>query len=203
MTVNPSTETSEPELDPFKIEGARSNRSKCKSCRHPIDKGGLRLGILIEGPFGTGYLWHHLQCAAKRQMQAVEDAYAGEFWAKDIDVPPIEDLRKLSGEAAKQKAEKKALPHVEVAPTGRAKCKRCDTPIEKGSLRVVLAREVEFYGQVRSGPINVHPGCVAEELSEENCATKAEGFAEALHTNSKDVEKQRIDAALEEIGELF
>ena len=66
----------EPELPPYKIESARSSRSRCRTCRRKIDKDKLRLGILLEGPYGTGYLWHHLTCAAKRRADDVEAAYA-------------------------------------------------------------------------------------------------------------------------------
>ena len=59
----------EPKLAAYVIEGARSSRSRCKSCRRKIDKGVLRIGVLIEGPYGTGYLWHHLRCAARRQFE--------------------------------------------------------------------------------------------------------------------------------------
>jgi hypothetical protein len=36
----------EQQLPPYIIEGARSGRSRCKTCRRNISKGGLRLGIL-------------------------------------------------------------------------------------------------------------------------------------------------------------
>ncbi len=62
---------------PHKIEKARSGRSKCKTCRRAIQKDKLRLGILIQGPFGPGYLWHHLACAARKRIEDVEEAYAG------------------------------------------------------------------------------------------------------------------------------
>ncbi len=64
----------EPELPTHVIEPARSSRSKCKACRRAIDKGVLRIGILISGPFGDGYLGHHLACAARRRLEDVEEA---------------------------------------------------------------------------------------------------------------------------------
>ena len=101
------------QLPPYVIEGARSGRSRCKTCRRNIAKGGLRIGVLIEGPFGEGYLWHHLDCAAKRQWESLEEAYNGEFWVEGVKVPPLEEKRKLCEQAEKKKAEKKETPHVE------------------------------------------------------------------------------------------
>lgn len=186
---------------PYLIELARSSRSRCKTCRKPIDKGLVRLGVLIEGPFGTGYMWHHLECAAKRQIESVEAAYAGNFTAAGVTLPPIESLRKLAEEAEQKKKEKQAVPFVERASTGRSKCVQCGEPIAQDAFRVALLRTVEFYGQVRAGPIKVHAECVPAALAEENSATDSEGFEDALRGNSR-LSASDIEGALEAIGDL-
>lgn len=195
-----------PELAPYVIEGARSSRAKCKTCRKKIDKAVLRIGVLIEGPYGVGYLWHHLTCAAKRRLEDVEEAYEREAWneAKEPpgDLPSIEDLRTLSREAEEKRETRKKIPWVEVDPSGRAKCKHCGEPMEKGSLRVVLGREIEFGTQYRTMPIHVHVGCVADEIEKVDCSTRSEGFARALHESSQGVTSEQIDKIVEEIGEL-
>jgi hypothetical protein len=188
------------------IEGARSSRAKCKTCRRAIEKGTLRIGLLIEGPYGTGYLWHHLRCAARRQFERVEEAYAHEAWtaAKEppSQVPPLEELRGLRDQAEEQRRTRKRLPYLEAAPTGRAACKQCERPIEKGSLRVVIGRGVHFGSQVRTAPINVHPACVAAALAAEDCTTAREGFAQALRANSAELPPERVEATLAEIGPI-
>jgi ribosomal protein L37AE/L43A len=191
----------EAQLAPYMIERARSSRSKCKTCRKAIDKGLLRLGVLIEGPFGTGYIWHHLECAAKKQIAAVEEAYAGNFAVEGVELPPIEELRKLADESEKKKQEKQAVPFVERASTGRSKCAQCGEPIAQDAFRVAALRTVEFYGQVRAGPIKVHAECVSAALAEDNSATDAEGFADALRANSR-LSASDVDAALATIGDL-
>jgi hypothetical protein len=194
------------ELPPYLIEGARSGRSKCKTCRRAISKGALRFGFLIEGPYGTGYLWHHMRCAARRHMDKLEEAYAQEAWLNAKEPPPkvptLEDLQKHQEAAEEKRKKRKEIPYAEIDPSGRAKCKRCEQPMEKGSLRVVLGRGVYFGNQVRTAPINVHPGCVREEMAAGDCTTEAEGFAEALRANSEGVEAAVIDTLLAEIGEL-
>jgi hypothetical protein len=188
-------------LAPYLIESARSSRSKCKTCKKAIDKGLLRLGVLIEGPFGTGYLWHHLECAARKQIESVEEAYAGNFVAAGVELPSIESLRVLAEEAEKKKKEKQAVPFVERASTGRSKCAQCEEPIAENAFRVAVLRTVEFYGQVRAGPIKVHAECVRDALKEDNAATEVEGFEEALRANSR-LSAEEIEAALEAIGDL-
>jgi hypothetical protein len=193
-------------LPAYVIEGARSSRSRCKTCRRKIDRGSLRLGVLIEGPFGTGYMWHHLRCAARRRFEQVEEAYAQEAWqhAKDPPqkLPPLDQLRKLVEEAEERRQRRRELPYAELDPSGRAKCKHCGSAMEKGRMRIVLGRQVEFGGQVRTGPIHVHPRCVAAAMRAPDCATEAEGFAAALRSNSEGVEAAELDRVLAEIGEL-
>jgi len=196
----------EPELAPYMIEGARSSRSKCKSCRKKIEKGVLRLGVLIEGPYGIGYLWHHLTCAAKRRLDDVEAAYEREAWkeAKETpeDVPSIEEMRKLNEEAEEKREERKKIPFAEVDPSGRAKCKQCGEVMEKGSLRVVLGREIEFGSQYRTMPIHVHIACVAGEIEKVDCSTQSEGFEHSLRQNSRGLTEEQIESVLKDIGEL-
>jgi hypothetical protein len=208
MSDTPPTSSASPEaeeLPPYVIEGARSSRSRCKTCRRKIDKGALRIGILIEGPFGTGYLWHHLNCAAKRRADDVEEAYRLEAWnaAKEVPkrLPPLEKLMELRDKAEEQRKQRKQIPHVEPDPSGRAKCKQCGETIEKGSPRFVLGREVEFGGQVRVGPINVHPRCVAAAFEAPDNGTDPNGFAAAVRANSTDVDSALIEAALSESGQ--
>lgn len=195
----------EPELAAYVIEGARSSRSRCKTCRRKIEAGKLRLGVLIEGPFGTGYLWHHLTCAAKRQLERVEEAYAAEAWKAAAtppdDVPSLESLRELREEADERRRHRRELPYAELAPSGRARCKHCEEPIGKGEPRVVLGREVVFGRQVRTNPINVHPRCVAAEILAQDCATEPEGFADALHAHSE-LDAAVLAAVLAEVGDL-
>ncbi len=202
----PTPEPPEQELPPYVIEGARSSRSRCKTCRRAIDKDTLRMGILIEGPYGTGYMWHHLKCAAKRRFEQVAEAYEQEAWnnakTPPENVPPLDKLQKLHDDADQQRKERKQIPYVEPAPSGRARCKHCNELIEKGSMRVVLGRAVEFGNQVRTAPINIHPRCVAKALQEEDCSTEAEGFADNLHNNSRDVSTERMEAVLTEVGDL-
>jgi hypothetical protein len=188
MSEEQKSEEQVEELPPFVIEGARSSRSKCKVCRKAIQKETLRLGILIEGPYGTGYIWHHLKCAAKRKFDHVKEAYAVEAW-KEAKVPPtkvpkLEELERLREEADLKRKERKTIPYAELAPSGRSRCKHCNELIEKGSPRVVLGRGIIFGNQERTAPVSVHPQCVQEELMHEESITEREGLEGELRSNS-------------------
>ena len=191
----------EEELPQHKIEKAKSARSKCRSCRRKIDKDVLRLGVLLVGPFGTGYLWHHLTCAAKNLFTDVEEAYTATAWEEGLEVPDLEKLRELREKAEATKKEKKTPPYAERAPTGRAKCKHCDGAMEKDSWRVVLGRAVEFGQQTRTSPINVHPACVAAEMLAEDCSTERDGFEDAL-TAGSGLADEELAEVFSAIGEL-
>lgn len=188
------------QLPPHRLEGARSSRSSCKACRKKIEKGALRLGVLIEGPFGTGYLWFHLKCAAKRRLEDVEAAYAERAWDEGVEPPPLEDLRRLAEESAEEKKNRKLPPYVEVAPSARSKCKQCGEGIDQGAPRIVLLRAVEFGNQVRNGPIAVHPRCVAAAIAAPDSASEEAGLRDALRANSSDVDAALLERALRELG---
>lgn len=200
----PSEANAEEEvLAPYLIEAARSSRSKCRTCKRKIEKDMLRIGILLEGPYGTGYLWHHLNCAARRRFEDVEAAYEEVSWADDVKVPPLDELKKLQEAAEKKKADKKESPWAERAKSGRSKCKNCDEAIEKDSWRVILDREVEFFGQTRTTQVNIHPACVAAELSSDDCPTEVDGFEDALRENCAGSGDDDIKEIMKAIGELY
>ena len=202
--TTPSLTAEEQEKPPYVIEGARSSRARCKTCRKKIAKGGLRLGVLVVGPFGPGYMWHHLNCAAGRLYEKLEEAYRLEAWreaAEPPDVPSLESLRHLQEKAAERRANRKYPPYAERAPSGRSNCKHCGQPIEKGAWRVVLGREVQFGSQVRTAQINVLPEHVVAVLNEADCTSNANDLASTLAENS-DISPNELQEVLRAMGPL-
>lgn len=202
----------EPEnLPPYVIEHARSGRSKCKTCRKTIAKDELRLGILVEGPYGEGHMWHHIECAAGKLLPKVEEAYATKAWnaAKTppdpAELPALEDLRGLAVEAQAERAEKeknkKVIPYAETAPSDRSKCKQSGEPIPKGAVRIVLGKQAEFGNQVRISPYAVLPAKVREALNEAEVATERSTLIQELRANSR-IGGAELEQAIGEIGEL-
>jgi hypothetical protein len=192
------------QLPPYIIEGARSGRSRCKTCRRNISKGGLRLGILVEGPYGAGHMWHHLNCAARRHTEQLEEAYTLEAWnaAKEppAKIPTLASLQGLAQEADAKRRERPSIPYAEIDPSGRARCKQCGEKLPKDRLRVVLGRRAEFGSQTRTAPIQVHPACVPAALLAEDTDTRPEALAEGLRANSRGIPDADVEALLAAIG---
>src|SRR6266545_1238598 len=107
------------------IEEAKSGRASCRTCRKPIAKGELRLGVETRSQFSEApsLQWHHLQCAAAKlpvELKAALAEYSGA-------VPNRAELDSAMEEAAKKvTAKPAAFPYVDRAPTGRARCMQCD-----------------------------------------------------------------------------
>jgi poly [ADP-ribose] polymerase len=177
------------------IEEAKSGRASCRTCRKAIAKGELRLGVETQTQFSDtpSMQWHHLLCAATKlpdELKPVLAEYAGE-------VPNRAEIDAALEQAGKKAAAKPAAhPYVDRAPTGRAKCMQCEQPIEKGTFRVAVERELEIGGNVTRGTGYLHPGCVAENL--ENVGGSADDLIEGLRANSRLAEGE-LDGVIADI----
>jgi poly [ADP-ribose] polymerase len=164
------------------IEEAKSGRASCRTCKKAIAKGELRFGLETQTQFSDtpSLQWHHVLCAAAKlpvELKAALAEYPGE-------VPNRAEVDAAIGEAEKKGAAKPAgFPYVDRAPTGRAKCMLCEQPIEKGSLRVAVERELELGGNATRGAGYLHPRCVAANL--ENVGGSADELIEGLRANSR------------------
>lgn len=198
------------ELAPYVIEHARSGRSKCKSSGRKIEAGVLRLGVLVDGRFGQGYMWHKLTAAAEKIFEQVEEAYEQEAWRSakvppSVDeIPTLDELRVLAEKAAakreKKEREKKTIPYAEIAPSNRSKCKQSGEPIDKGAVRIILGMEAHFGNQTRISPYSVLPAHLQQALMEPDMGTEEEGLADALRENSGDIDPDLLEQAIAEAG---
>jgi Poly(ADP-ribose) polymerase and DNA-Ligase Zn-finger region len=117
------------------IQPASSGRAKCRGCGERIAAGELRFGESLPNPFADGEttLWFHLDCAAfKRPEPLLETLEAA--------TEPIGDAPRLIAEARRGVAHRR-LPRIdgaEHAPSGRARCRSCRAPVDKGSWRIRL-----------------------------------------------------------------
>lgn len=139
------------------IEKAKSGRAKCRTCREKIAKDELRFGQ-VDLAFGDdgSFRWHHLRCAAKKlpsELKESLDAFEGEMPDRQGLEAAIEEGRKGN-----------AYPRGELASSGRAACRGCQTKIAKGEVRVAVEREVEGVAGKRPG--YMHPECTGKYFKE-------------------------------------
>ncbi|MBI3723332.1 hypothetical protein HY251_05175 [bacterium] len=156
---------------PSIIEPAKSGRAACRTCKEPIAKGELRLGVEAPNMFGddgaVSYQWHHLACGAKKKPVQLKEAMAS-FTG---EIPGRADLEKALDEAG-AKAKPAKFPYAELASTGRARCQECEEPLEKGKLRVAIEREVETGSFVTKGAGYLHPRCAKAHVGDPDLLSK-------------------------------
>ncbi len=164
------------------IEEAKSGRASCRTCKKAIAKGELRFGVETQTQFSDtpSLQWHHVLCAAAKlpvDLKAALAEYPGE-------VANRAELEAAMADAVKKGSAKPAgFPYSDRAPTGRARCMRCEQPIEKGALRVAVERELELGANVTRGAGYLHPGCVAANL--ESVGGSVDELIEGLRANSR------------------
>jgi hypothetical protein len=134
------------------IEPATSGRAKCRSCDLPIAKGELRFGERQPNAFGDGEmtLWFHLPCGAYSRPEP--------FLETQSAAPPeAQDARLV--EAARFGIAHRRVPRLhgaERATSGRARCRSCREPIDKGEWRLPLV----FFEEYRFSPGGyIHARC--------------------------------------------
>jgi len=164
---------------PHELEPASSGRAKCRGCGQTIKKDEIRLGEKLPNPFAEGEMthWYHPICAAFKRPQT--------FLEVAEDQPAsIEDCETLVQQARIGVAHRR-VPRVNGAqrsPTGRASCRSCREPIEKGSWRIALV----FYEDGRYQPSGfVHASCVSAYFETAEIALPARHFSSDL--NDEDI----------------
>ena len=144
------------------IEVAKSGRGGCRTCRKPIAKGELRFGEETVNAFAdsgeTTFRWHHLPCAASKLPDELGQAMAS-FSGEIANRGELEEVMKTA-----LASKPPPFPYADRAPTGRAKCLECGQAVEKGSLRVVIERDIERGMTTTKGAGSLHPSCAAAHV---------------------------------------
>ena len=139
------------------IERARTGRAKCRGCGRAVAAGELRFGERLPNPYADDEAemtrWFHVPCAAFMRPEPFLETLPG---TSEV----IDDRERLEREARLGVAHRR-LPRatsVGRAPTGRAACRSCHEPIEKGAWRIALM----FWEDGRFTPSGfIHVPCAA------------------------------------------
>lgn len=165
---------------PHIIEHASSGRAKCRACGGKIAAAELRFGERLPNPFaddgGEMTHWYHLTCAAYRRPEALMEVLQA------ADAPAAGEIadRDRLLDAARLGVAHRRVPRVNVAeraPTGRAACRACKTPIEKGAWRISIV----FYEEGRFAPGGfVHATCAASYFETTDILPRLTHFTPSL-----------------------
>ena len=127
------------------FELAPSGRSKCRGCGRILSRGELRFGERLPNPYGEGEmtLWFHPLCAAYKRPEPLLDAIR-EATQSVGDREALE--RAATGSLAHRRIRR--IDGAERAPSGKARCRSCRQPVERGAWRIRLT----FYEEGRFSP---------------------------------------------------
>jgi hypothetical protein len=174
---------------PHVLERAPTGRAKCRGCGRPIAVQAWRFGERLPNPFADGEgaemtHWFHPLCAAFKRPEPVV-----EFLASASDA--IDDRELLQRHANAGLAHRR-LPRVDAAsraPSGRATCRHCKAPIEKGVWRIGLV----YYDDGRFAPSGyIHLTCAEAYLETADVVDRLAHFSPDV----SDADLQDIVAAL-------
>ncbi|RWS00255.1 polyA polymerase-like protein, partial [Dinothrombium tinctorium] len=131
----------------YYAEYSKSSRSACKKCKSNIDKGELRLAIMVQNRFSDRQQpdWHHFDCFFKT-YHPPSTADIGHFNNLKFD-----DQKKIESMIETQPANNASDFSVEYAKSGKSKCKLCEELIPKNEVRISkLDAEADMgYGPVK------------------------------------------------------
>ncbi|XP_040581358.1 poly [ADP-ribose] polymerase 1 [Lepeophtheirus salmonis] len=187
---------------PYLGEYAKSGRASCKKCKITIEKGVLRLAIMVQSPMFDGKVphWHHAKCFfTKARPHTVGEI--GHF--DDLRWEDQEKLRELVKDAlagkipgTKGKGQSKNGTigkdfRIEYSKSGGAKCNVCEEKIKKGLVRV-SKKEYQSERALRYGPYDAwnHLKCFAqkqEELGYFDSGDSLDGFKTLSQDDQKEV----------------
>lgn len=111
------------------MERAATGRSQCRACSARIARDELRFGERRDNSFGEGEstVWFHPLCAAYMRPEQLLELLSTQTLENTGDLRTI----------AESSIEHPRLPRLKSAersPTGRANCRHCRRPIDKGHL---------------------------------------------------------------------
>jgi hypothetical protein len=159
---------------PHTIERAASGRAKCRGCGEPVAAGELRFGERLPNPFADGELthWFHIHCAAYKRPEPFLETL------KDV-AEPLDDRARLEAEATRGVAHARLsrIDGAERAPSGRAQCRSCRQPIEKGAWRIALV----YYEDDRFQPSgSIHLRCAGPYFETTDVLDRVKHFSRGL-----------------------
>ncbi|KAM0731843.1 Poly [ADP-ribose] polymerase [Formica fusca] len=133
---------------PYRAEYAKSDRSKCQSCKQSIAKQSLRLAAIVQSPVHDGTIpkWYHYKCffLKQRPKSTADIACFDEIRHEDQEVIQKKIEESLNAPPVSGKGRKRTKGgaggsgdfRVEYAKSNKSTCKGCDEKIIKDEMRI-------------------------------------------------------------------
>jgi hypothetical protein len=137
---------------------ASTGRAGCKACGEKIQKGALRVGEKVFNPYvdAETLYWFHVHCAAHQRPEAYLAAREAALADGSVGDTALDPKLLAIAERGKEHYRLARITRLELAPSGRARCRSCRETIDKGAYRFALA----IFQEGRFDPIGfVHLGC--------------------------------------------
>uniref|UniRef100_T1IQQ9 Poly [ADP-ribose] polymerase n=1 Tax=Strigamia maritima TaxID=126957 RepID=T1IQQ9_STRMM len=177
---------------PYRAEYAKSGRASCKSCKAPIQKGSLRLAVMIQQPN-----WFHFDCFFGRSRPKTVGDIAHFDQLRWEDQEKIKKAVEATGTALvkSQLSSKKESADfsTEYAKSSRSICRGCSEKITKNLVRI---SKKDFEGEAaRFGPADLwyHVDCFVsnrEDLQFFGAADVITGFKSLKPEDQADLKKK-------------
>jgi hypothetical protein len=174
------------------IERAPSGRSKCRGCGQAIAAGEPRFGERLPNPFAEGEMthWYHPACGAYKRPEPFLPTLEGHEG-------PLDDAERLKA-AARLGIEHPRVARIDGAaraPSGRAACRSCRAPIEKGAWRIGLVFFESESGRFEAAGF-IHPRCAQPYFGTRDVLDRVRHFSRDLG----DADTQGLQAELDTQG---
>ncbi|GAB0091469.1 Poly [Sergentomyia squamirostris] len=199
---------------PYQSEYAKSGRAACKGCKEKIDKGELRIAVMVQSAFHDGKQpnWHHSSCFFMKQRPAAVGDISGFGLLRTDDQKFITEEIAKGGQpvtvAAKGKGKKRSAAAqvllkdygVEYSKSDRATCCGCQQKILKGLVRIKkIVYDTEVGQKFGGQPLWHHVECFSECRSDLGYLATGDmlpGF-KTLSKEDKDIVKKALPAVKE------
>ncbi|CAF4001703.1 unnamed protein product [Rotaria magnacalcarata] len=176
-------------ISTFRVEYAKSDRSKCKSCWSAIEKDTFRFAIMVQSGKFDGKVpnWYHTHCFLEKVKLIDPNTIKGFDELRWDDQDSIRHLIQENSAALSCENDPNETFSVQYAKSNRSTCHGCDTSIDKDILRLSRKNYTSKRAR-RYGPTDewYHVDCFNQMKNDLGFVGTAESFSGFNDLNKED-----------------
>ncbi|CAF1311166.1 unnamed protein product [Rotaria sp. Silwood1] len=173
----------------FRVEYAKSDRSKCKSCQSTIEKDTFRFAIMVQSPKFDGKVptWYHTDCFFKKVKLIDVKIIKGFDDLRWEDQDTIRNIIQENSKILSNENDSNNTFSVQYAKSNRSTCHGCHISIDKDTLRLsrknYTSRRARRYGPTDEW---YHVNCFNQMKKDLGFFGTAESFFGFVDLNDED-----------------